>query len=106
MSSVADRETNLPVCCGEKTYQIITSSPMIGAMAFTGWKGFYMPDGKGEKGTWIDNGGDFKKYLKENDKMPASEGIPEAQLQKKNIEEAHAKKRRKDVEKVVMDRVS
>jgi hypothetical protein len=105
ISSLADRE-NTPVCCGVKTHQII-AAPMISAMMFTGWKGFHMPDGKqGGKGTWIESGNDYKAYLKKHNKMPESEGTPEAKLQKKNREAERARKRRKDVEKIVLDRVS
>jgi hypothetical protein len=64
-------------------------------MAFTGHKGFHMPDGKqGGKGTWIESGQDYKKYLRDNNKMPSHEAAAEAQIQKKNAVDADNKKRR------------
>lgn len=78
------------------------TAPAISAMAFTGHKGFHMPDGKhGGKGTWIESGQDYKKYLKENNKLPASEGAAESRLQKRNVEAADNKKRREAVIKAV-----
>lgn len=78
------------------------TAPAISAMAFTGHKGFHMPDGQhGGKGTWIESGQDYKKYLKEHNKLPASEGAAEARLQKRNADAADNKKRRQAVIKAV-----
>jgi hypothetical protein len=78
------------------------TTPAIGAMSFSGHKGFHMPDGKqGGKGTWIESGNDYKKYLRDNNKMPAHEAESEAKIQKKNIAAADDKKRRDAVIKVV-----
>jgi predicted nucleic acid-binding Zn ribbon protein len=98
--SIANRN-DTPECCGAPTVKSLTA-PAISAMAFTGHKGFHMPDGKqGGKGTWIESGQDYKKYLRENNKIPTSEAASEAKLQKKNAEAADNKKRREAVIKAV-----
>ena len=97
---VADRHQT-PECCGVPTAMGLTT-PAIGAMSFSGHKGFHMPDGKqGGKGTWIESGNDYKKYLRDNNKMPAHEAEAESKIQKKNITAADDKKRRDAVIKVV-----
>lgn len=97
---VADRHQT-PECCGVPTVMGLTT-PAIGAMSFSGHKGFHMPDGKqGGKGTWIESGNDYKKYLRDNNKLPAHEAESEAKIQKKNIAAADDKKRRDAVIKVV-----
>lgn len=53
------------------------------------------------KGTWIESGNDYKKYLRDNNKMPAHEAEAESKIQKKNITAADDKKRRDAVIKVV-----
>jgi len=98
--SISNRN-DTPVCCGAPTIKGLTA-PAISAMAFTGHKGFHMPDGKhGGKGTWIESGQDYKRYLRENNKMPASEAEAEAKIQRKNAEAADNKKRREAVIKAV-----
>lgn len=98
--SIANRN-DTPICCDAPMTKGLTA-PAISAMAFTGHKGFHMPDGKqGGKGTWIESGQDYKKYLEENNKIPSSEAASEAQLQKKNAEAADSKKRREAVIKAV-----
>ena len=97
---IADREQT-PECCGAPTIKGLTT-PAISAMAFTGHRGFYMPDGKnGGRGSWIESGQDYKKYLRDNNKIPSSEAASEAALQKKNAEVADNKKRREAVIKAV-----
>jgi predicted nucleic acid-binding Zn ribbon protein len=98
--SIANRN-DTPLCCDAPMVKGLTA-PAISAMAFTGHKGFHMPDGKhGGKGTWIESGQDYKKYLKDNDKLPASEGAAESRLQKRNADAADSKKRREAVIKAV-----
>jgi len=97
--SIANRN-DTPICCGTPAVKGLTA-PAISAMSFTGHKGFHMPDGKNGKGTWIESGQDYKKYLRDNNKMPASEAAAEAQIQKKNAEAADNKKRREAVIKAV-----
>lgn len=81
------------------------TSPAIGAMSFSGHKGFHMPDGKqGGKGTWIESGQDYKKYLRDHNKLPAHEAEAEAKIQKKNLDAMNDKKRRDAVVKVVTER--
>lgn len=90
---ISDRD-DTPECCGAPTVKGLTA-PAISAMAFTGHKGFHMMDGKnGGKGTWIESGQEYKKYLRDNNKMPADEAAAEAKIQRKNIEAADDKKRR------------
>lgn len=90
---IADRDQT-PECCGAPTVKGLTT-PAISAMCFTGHKGFRMPDGKqGGKGTWIESGQDYKKYLRDNNKMPADEAAAESRIQKKNAVAADDKKRR------------
>ena len=101
ISSIAERQ-NTPKCCGAKTVKIMVA-PQISAMVFTGWKGFHMQDGANNgKGTYIESGNDLHRYLKKNNQISASEGVAEAKLQRKNKDEAVKKKRRKDVERVVL----
>jgi predicted nucleic acid-binding Zn ribbon protein len=93
---IADRDQT-PECCGVPTVKGLTA-PAISAMTFTGHKGFHMPDGKhGGKGTWIESGSDYKKYLTVNNKMPSHEAAVEAKIQGKNKADADNKKRREAV---------
>lgn len=97
---VADRH-DTPECCGTPTVMGLTT-PAIGAMSFSGHKGFHVPDGKHNgKGTWIESGQDYKRYMSTNKLMPASEAAAEAVIQKKNTEAADDKKRRAAVIKAV-----
>jgi len=97
--SIANRN-DTPICCGVPTVKGLTT-PAISAMTFTGHKGFHMPDGKNGKGTWIESGQDYKRYLRENNKIPASEAEAEARIQRKHAEAADNKKRREAVIKAV-----
>ena len=97
---IVDRDQT-PECCGAPTIKGLTT-PAISAMVFTGHKGFHMPDGKnGGKGSWIESGQDYKKYLRENNKMPSSEAAAESTIQRKNAQAADDKNRRTAVEKAV-----
>lgn len=61
-----------------------------------------MPDGKNNgKGTWIESGQDYKKYLTTNKLIPSSEAAQESVVQKKNVEAVDDKKRRAAVIKAV-----
>jgi hypothetical protein len=83
------------------------TTPAIGAMSFSGHKAFHLKDGKnGGKGTWIESGHDYKKYMRDNNQIPFSESEAEAKRQKKSLEAARDKKRREDVIKVVTERIS
>lgn len=98
--SIANRN-DTPICCDVPTVKGLTA-PAISAMTFSGHKGFHMPDGKhGGKGTWIESGQDYKKYLRENNKIPSSEAAAESRIQKKHAEAADSKKRREAVIKAV-----
>lgn len=100
MKRVDDRY-DTPDCCGVQTTKAIDLVE-VGAMVFTEHKGFHMPDGKhGGKGTFIGSGQEYKKYLKDNNKMPSHEAHAEAERQRKYKTEAADKKRREDVIKVV-----
>jgi predicted nucleic acid-binding Zn ribbon protein len=91
-----------PECCGVKTEKNLNAMPQISAMAFTGHKGFHAMDGKnGGKGTWIETGADYKRYIKDNNKLVGDEGIQEAEHQRKNIQAADKKARRAAVVKAV-----
>lgn len=93
---IADRDRT-PECCGVSTVRGLVA-PQISAMAFTGHKGFHMPDGEaGGRGTWIEDGHAYKRYLKEKKKLPASEGAAEAERARKNAKAADDKKRREAV---------
>jgi predicted nucleic acid-binding Zn ribbon protein len=93
---VAERN-DTPLCCGVQTAKTL-DTPMVSAMAWTGHKGVFMPDGQnGGKGTFIESGADYHKYLRDNNKIPASEGAREAEIQKGNREAEHDKVRREAV---------
>ena len=64
-------------------------------MNWGGHKGFAIGN------QWIETGQDYQKYLKENNKIPASEGHREAEIQKERKDQAHKKVRREAVEKAV-----
>lgn len=97
---IADRH-DTPECCGAATTMGL-KTPAISAMCFTGHKGFHMPDGKQNgKGTWIETGQDYKKYMSANKLMPSAEAAVEAKIQKQNMTAADDEKRRDAVVKVV-----
>jgi predicted nucleic acid-binding Zn ribbon protein len=100
VAKVANRAAT-PVCCGLPTERQLTT-PAISAMAWTGHKGVYLPDGKnGGKGTWIEDGAAYKQYMKSNNKISGDEGQQEAAIQKRNLEKADDKKLTQAVEKAV-----
>jgi len=78
---------NTPVCCGKKTKKVILSPPAVGAMSFGREKSFYMTDG-----TFIDSGAQYKRYMKDNNKIPADEGAQEAERVRKCRKEDFDKK--------------
>jgi hypothetical protein len=69
---VAERE-NTPTCCGKKTVKGIFTAPQVGAMSFGREKSFVATDG-----TFIDSGSQYKKWMKDNNKIPYEEGKSEA----------------------------
>lgn len=72
-----------PECCGQKTARIPVA-PQVSAMLWTGHNAFLMEDGKnGGKGTWIETAQDYKKYLRDNNKIPVSEGRAHAEAKAK-----------------------
>lgn len=74
--TVANR-ANTPICCDGQTTKTL-DSPMVGALGFTGHKGFIA------NGQWIESGADYKKFLEKNNYIPASEGHREAEIQREN----------------------
>jgi predicted nucleic acid-binding Zn ribbon protein len=72
-----------PTCCGKPTDKVI-DTPMIGAMAFTGHKGF-VANATGES-QWLESGSDIKRYMKENNFVTQGEGGERAQDAKRNQE--------------------
>ena len=74
-----------PTCCEQQMTKTL-DSPMVSAMAWSGWKGFYA------NGQYIEDGAQYKKFLAKNDFIPASEGHQEAAIQKRNKEIADDKK--------------
>lgn len=86
---------NTPICCETQMLKTL-DTPMVGAMSFTGHKGF-VADGK-----WIDSGADYKNFMKKNNYIPASEGHREAEIQREN----HAKRDDKKLEAAVVEAVA
>jgi predicted nucleic acid-binding Zn ribbon protein len=95
---VADRN-DTPECCGAKTTKVL-DTPEISAMAWTGHKGMVMYD-KDAKPVHIEDGAAYHRYLRDNNKIPESEGRREAEIQKANREAKQKEQLRKDVETVV-----
>lgn len=96
-----DDRADTPECCGKKTAKSL-DTPMVSAMIWTGWKGVHMPDGKnGGQGTWIEDGAQYKKYIKQNNYLVGDEGQQEASIQRRNIEARQDKKLEQDVIKAV-----
>jgi hypothetical protein len=77
MATVAERN-NTPMCCGKQTERVILTPPEVGAMNWGREKSVTMPDG-----TFIETGSEYKKYLKDHNKVPVSEGIPHAERVRK-----------------------
>lgn len=101
VTRVANRD-DTPVCCGEKTTRVL-ATPMIAATLFTGHQAFLMEDGKnGGKGTWIETSQDYHRYLKENRKIPASEGKREAEIKADQRKKEEDRKLTAAVEKAVL----
>jgi len=99
VSRIVDRG-NTPRCCDKPTDKVL-DAPRVSAMAWTGHKGFHVPDGVNGKGTWIEDGAAYHRYLKQHNKIPASEGVREAEIQKANRERADDHKLEAAVEKAV-----
>jgi hypothetical protein len=97
-----DLRHETPMCCDTQTQKIIVPVE-IGAMCFNGHKGFHLPDGKGPnmQGTYIETGAQYKKYMRDNNKIPHDEYCQELEVQKKNREAEDDKKLTKDVERAV-----
>lgn len=94
--SVAERNQT-PVCCGAPTRKTI-DAPMVSAMAFAGThKGTvaYANDGTP---VHLDSGTEVKRYMRDNDKVSESEGVSEAALQRRSLEQKLASDRRQAVE--------
>ena len=100
VAKVADY-LNSPDCCGEKTEKQI-DCPMIGAMTFSGWKGFNNVAAPGTP--WVESGSEYKKWLKDNNKIPMSEGQQEADRvsAQKQVED---KKKRKEAVRKAADQI-
>jgi hypothetical protein len=93
--SVAERH-DTPECCGAPTTKVI-DAPMIGAMCFAGThKGFVAHRNDGTP-VHLDSGTDYKRYMQSENKLSYTEGVAEAEHQRKNIEEKHDEGRRQAV---------
>lgn len=95
ISKVDDRN-NTPTCCDAPTERLL-DTPMVGAQTWTGHKAVQMTDG-----TWIESGASYEKYLKQNNKIPASEGQREAEIQQANKLATDEKKLDAAVERAVL----
>ena len=102
ISRIANRD-DTPYCCGQKTTRQIVAA-QISAGMWTGHKGFHMPDGRGQDGvgTWIESGDAYHRYLKDNNKIPASEGVREVELKKASRVKEEDRKLTAAVEKAVL----
>lgn len=76
-----------PICCGKKTVKAILTPPMTGAMSWGREKAFTATDG-----TFIDSGHQYKKWMKDNNKIPLEEGKQEAARVRKRRAEEYDKK--------------
>ena len=74
--SVAKR-AETPMCHDLPTLKVI-DTPMIGAMSFSGHKGFEAPGAQ----KWIEDGASMKKYMNQHGYISESEGAREAQIQR------------------------
>lgn len=101
VTRIANRDET-PVCCGEPTTRILVT-PMIAATLFSGHAGFLMEDGKNDgKGTWIETSQDYHRYLKDNNKIPVSEGKREAEIKAERRKKEEDRKLTAAVEKAVL----
>lgn len=91
-----------PVCCDGPMEKVLEAA-MVGAMNWTGWKGVRMPDANG---TFIEDGAAYKRYLKQNNVIPESEGASEAAHQAKQKAANDDKKLSAAVERAVHTHVS
>jgi predicted nucleic acid-binding Zn ribbon protein len=96
-----DQRNDVPLCCGQATEKQL-QAPQISAMAFSGHKGFMLHDGKnGGKGTWIETGADYKRYLNQTGSVPAHEGQQEAsRVRAEQVKQADKKRRQAVVDAV------
>lgn len=76
--TVAERN-NTPLCHDKPTEKVL-DMPMIGAMAFTGHKGFLAQ--ASDTPTWIESGTDLKRYMKKHDLVPTHEAAQEAHIRR------------------------
>jgi len=88
-----DERDNTPECCGKKSTRVL-AAPMIPAMGLVDHYKVQGGDGKTYYGADA-----YKKYLKANDLLPASELKGEAEYQKKEAE----KKRRTEIRNDVIE---
>jgi predicted nucleic acid-binding Zn ribbon protein len=65
-----DERNDVPECCGTPTGRVLTT-PQLGAMNFGGHKGFHLADGTNR---WIEDGPQYRRFLKDNNAVPAEEG--------------------------------
>lgn len=95
---IADRD-NTPECCGTKTERILVA-PMVSASIWTGHAGFTAHK---EDGTpvFIESGTAYKKFLSDNNYMPASEAHAHADSSKERIKADRKKRTRKYLEERV-----
>lgn len=93
---VDDRD-DTPLCCGAKMVRqgAWYVAPDISAMAFTGHKGMVVHENGQAK--WLETGADYKRFIKENNKLVGEEAVQEAEHQRKNIQAADKKARRQAV---------
>ena len=90
-----------PVCCEASTEKTL-DTPMVSAMAFTGHKGFFLPTAENNgRGTWIESGSQYNKYIRENNLMVGDEAKQEQERKSTQRAETVKKERRATVEAVV-----
>jgi predicted nucleic acid-binding Zn ribbon protein len=80
--TIANRN-DTPLCCDKQTAKVL-DLPMIGALAFTGHKGFVASATADSK--WIESGSDLKRYMNENNFVTEGEGRERAVDAKRNQE--------------------
>lgn len=73
-----------PQCCGDPIIRVI-EAPMVGSMSFAG-----VHKSVNINGIQFDSGSDIKKYMKDNNFIPADEATSEAKYQRKEKEKADA----------------
>lgn len=76
--SIATRN-DTPLCHDAPTEKVL-DAPMIGAMTFSGWKGFVAH--ATDTPTWIESGTDMKRYMKKHDLVPTHEAAQEAHIRR------------------------